>query len=219
MIGAHQRRTDKLDKERVFVTDNGADFPPGSPVALISAEIDAKMQQVLQLDANLTQALGDKAQAMEIKEDCRDAVLDDISDIVGGAIAIGDGVVPGITAKYKMPYPRTEQKIIAVAEAYYIDTEADKEKFVDIAGLESDFRENLQTDKTAFQESRDNADSATEEHAEAVGALVALFREVMALSRRRSAMVKLKYKNNPGKLAAWAVASHLEQPKKKTPAA
>ena len=69
--------------------------------------------------------------------------------------------------------------------------------------------------ENAFQTARDQADSAGEDYGEAVGALDALFRELMEHSRQRAALVKLKYRNNPGKLAAWAIASHLEQPPKK----
>ena len=90
------------------------------------------------------------------------------------------------------------------------------------AGLEEADRENLNTFRDNFTTARAEWESASEEHAEAVGTLDALFREMMALSAQRSALVKLKYRNNPGKLAAWTVASHLEAAPKRqqeTPAA
>ena len=215
MNDAIRRRMDKIDRERVFVTDNNADFPKDSPVDKISLIINAKATEVLARDAALVSALGDKSQAMAIKDDDRDILLDMFRDVVGGAIGIGDTAEPGITAKFKMPHPRTEQNIIAKADSIFADTAPPLEaKFIEV-GLDANFRANIITAKTAFQTSRDNADSAAEEHGEAVGALDALIREMMELSRQRSALVKLKYKNNPGKLAAWAIASHLEQPPKK----
>ncbi len=215
MNDALQRRMNKIDSERVFVTDNVADFPAGSPVDLISVVINAKATEVLAHDAALVSALGDKSQALAIKDHDRDILIDMFRDVVGGAIGIGDTAVPGITAKFKMPHPRTEQNIIAKADSMYADTAPPLEAQFFGAGLDANFRANIITAKTAFQTSRDNADSATAEHGEAVGALNALIREMMELSRQRSALVKLKYKNNPGKLAAWAIASHLEQPPKK----
>lgn len=215
MIAAHRRRNDKIDRERVLLTDNAADFPKGSPVDIISEEINAKVTEALAHDAALISSLGDKSQALEIKGDWRDHLLDLYRQVVAGAVAIGDTAVPGITAKFKMPHPRTEQNLIAHADSTYADTAPPlEEKFV-LVGLDADFRDQIISTKTTFQQSRDDADSAVEQHGEAVGALEALFREMMALSRQRSAMVKLKYKNNPGKLAAWAIASHLEQPPKK----
>lgn len=214
MIGAYRRRTDKINSERVFLTDNAADFPAGSPVAVISETIDARMTEALERDADLTSALGDKAQALEIKEDSRDELLDEIEDVVMGAIAVGDDEVPGITAKFKNPHPRTEQNIIASADSIRADAGPYRIKLIE-AGVKPDFLERILNARNAFQQARDAAASAIEGHAEAVGALAAIFREIMALARRRDAMVKLKYKNNPGKLAAWKVASHLERAPKR----
>jgi hypothetical protein len=209
MTDAHRRRKDKDDRERVFVADGAADFPAGSPVALISAIIDAKVAEVLVRDANLVSALGDKAQALNIKHDARDLLLEEDRQIVAGAAAIGNTAIPGITEKYKMPYPRTDQNLIADADAKYADTEAQEAQFIAV-GVDPEFRKNLKDARDAFQLARDDSNSATEDHGEAVGAVEALWREISALSRQRSAMIKLKYRNNPGKLAAWAIASHLE---------
>ena len=213
MIDAHRRRVDKFDRERVFMTDNAADFPVGSTTSNISLELDTKVDLFLGQDADLVSSLGDKTQAMEIKGDARDHLLEAFREIVLGAKAISDAVVPGITMKYKMPYPRTEQNLIATADAWFADLAPHAAQFVEV-GLRTSFRDDLIAAKEAFQQARDEADSAAEEHGEAVGAMEALMRELMTLSRRRSALVKLKYKNNPGKLAAWEIASHLEQPPK-----
>ena len=218
MNDAHRRRMDKIDRERVFLTDNAADFPRDSPVDRLSVLINAKAAEAVTRDAELLSALGDKAQAMALKGDRRDLLIEEFKDVIMGARAIGDAVVPGITSKFKVPEPRTEQNLIAGADSFHADTAPPLEEKLIEAGLDADFRQNILNAKTAFQQARDDADSATEEHGEAVGAHEALFREMMELSRQRSALVQLKYKNDPGKLAAWAIASHLEQPPKKKPA-
>ncbi|HMS41806.1 MAG TPA: hypothetical protein PKE69_16360 [Pyrinomonadaceae bacterium] len=214
MNDAHRRRMDKIDRERVFITDNAVDFPKDSPVDIVSGNINAKATDTLARDADLAAAFGGKAQAMSIKGDRRDNLLEAFREIVLGAKAIGNSAVPGITARFKMPEPRTEQNLLATADAFFTDTAALEQQFIDV-GLDADFRTALITAKNNFQTARDEADSEAEEHGEAVGALDALMREMMQLSRQRSAMVKLKYKNNPGKLAAWAIASHLESAPKK----
>lgn len=221
MNDAHRRRMDKLDRERVFLTDNAADFPKGSAVDNLSVLINAKAADAISRDAVLLSSLGDKSQAMALKDDRRDELIEKFKDVILGARAIGDTVVPGITSKFKIPHPRTEQNLIAGADSFYADTASPLEEKLVEAGLDADFRQQLLDAKIAFQQSRDDADGAAEEHGEAVGALETLFREMMELSRQRSALVKLKYKNNPGKLAAWEIASHLEQPpkKKETPPA
>ena len=219
MNDAHRRRMDKIDRERVFLTDNAADFPPGSPTDNISIQINAKVTDALSRDADLVSALGDKAQAMSVKGNARDNLLDEFRDVIAGATAIGDTAVPGITAKFKMPHPRTEQNLIATADAFIADAAPLEAQFIAV-GLPNDFLDQILSAKNAFQTARDEADSAAEGHGEAVGALDALMRDIMALSRQRSALVKLKYKNDPGKLAAWEIASHLEKaPKPAAPPA
>jgi hypothetical protein len=214
MNNAHRRRIDKIDRERVFLTDNAADFPAGSPVEKISAIINAKVAIALTKDSALVSTFGDKSQSQSIKGDTRDHLLEEFRDVIAGAVAIGEADTAGITFKFRMPSPRTEQNIIATADAFFADTAPPLEaKFIEV-GLPADFRVQLTNAKNAFQQARDNADSAAEGHGEAVGALDALMREITAHSRQRSAMVKLKYKNNPGKLAAWTIASHLEKPPK-----
>lgn len=217
MNDAHRRRMDKIDRERVYLTDNAADFPKDSPVDKISVIINAKAAEALAQDADLVSALGDKQQAQSVKGNARDNLLDEFRDVIAGAIAVGNEAVPGITEKFKMPFPRTDQNLIAAADAYHADTAPPLEEKLIEVGLPDDFRTQITSAKNAFQAARDEADSSAEEHGEAVGELEELFREMMALSRQRAAMVKLKYKNNAGKLAAWKIASHLEKPPKPAP--
>jgi hypothetical protein len=214
MNDAHRRKMDKLDREKVFIAENVSDFPKDSPVERISAAINAKMNETLEKDAQLVSSHGDKTQARSLKENARDALIDHLRGVITGAIGIGNSKVPGITAKFKMPEPRTEQNLIAGADAFFADTAAFEADFIE-AGLDADFRARIVAARDAFQQARNNADGALEEHGEAVGALEALFREMTELSRQRAAMVKLKYKNNPGKLAAWTIASRLEQAPKR----
>ncbi len=122
MIDAHRFRTDKINRERVYVNDNATDFPADSPVGEISVLIEAKLQQALELDAELVKTLGDKMQAANIKGNARDSLIDRLEEIVMAAIAIGDANVAGITAKFRMPRPRTDQNLIADATAKYADT-------------------------------------------------------------------------------------------------
>ncbi len=215
MIDAHRRRMDKLDREAVFFTDNLVDFkdPPAGP---LTTAINGKMTAILGQDASLTSTFDDKGQKQEIKGNRRDDALNMFRSIIMGAKAIGDTAVPGITTLFRMPDPRTDQNIIAKATAMFNETAPFEADFVTV-GLDANFRIQLTAARDAFQQARDDANSAAEGHGEAVGAIEQLFREVMAISRQRGALVLLKYHNNPGKLAAWAIASHLEKaPKAKT---
>jgi hypothetical protein len=63
-----------------------------------------------------------------------------------------------------------------------------------------------------------NTASATAEHVAATAGEAAKVRDGMVIVRILDGIVKNKYANNPGKLAAWISASHVEKaPKEKEP--
>lgn len=213
MTGAQRRRMEKLEREAVFFTDNAADFPANSPADKVSAEISPKQAQALDLDAKLTVESGERRAAQEAKDEKRDLLLDQLRDFATAAIGIGNEV-PGLTAQFRVPTNRSDQNLIAAATAFFDASEAHKEKFAEL-GLDAGERNMLASLRDEFSAARAEWESAVVEHAGAGGDLDAVFRDMMALSRKRSAIVKIKYKDNPGKLAAWTVASHLERPPKR----
>jgi hypothetical protein len=132
-----------------------------------------------------------------------------------GVAAIVDDDIEGTAAKFRMPHPRSAQKLIAKAASFYADGEAIEAELI-AAGLPAAARNNLQTAMVAFQQAALAQDTATEKHVGASGGMNDSFRKIMDLSRRRDKSVKLKYRNNAAKLSAWTSASHLERaPQKK----
>lgn len=214
MTGAQRKRMDKLQREDIFMTDNEADFPANSPGGEVTSELRPKMAEALEKDAAITQESGGKRAAQESKDETRDELLNLERDFARAAIGIGTEV-PGLAAQFRVPENRTDQNLIATATAFYDASEPHKAKFNRLLGAEC--RELLKAARDEFSAARAEWESAVEGKAGAVGALDALFREMMSLSRKRDAIVRLKYRNNPQKLAAWTVASHLERaPKRST---
>ena len=213
MNDAQVRKNHKLDSEDVFITDNAADFPPDSPVAFLTAEINVERENILRYDAMQASGFAGKRAAHEIYEDCRRRLADLLDKYVLAA-AIVDDDIKGTAARFKNPYPRSDQKLIARAVSFHADS-ADIESELKRAGLDEGDRVLLLTGKDQFQQAAGNYASCKERQAEATGGLIESFRKAMALSRRRDKRVKMKYRDNPAKLAAWAVASHLERPPKR----
>jgi hypothetical protein len=208
------RKNDKLNREDVFVVDNDADFSAGSPVALLTEEINVERQKILQLDADQTTGFADKRAAQENYEDARDRLVDMLDKFVLAASIVNDDI-PGTAAKFKNSYPRTDQKLIARATSFHAESAGIDEQMKD-AGLDAGDRALLLTTRDEFQQQAARHDSAEEHHAEATGGLIASFRKAMALSARRDKRIRMKYRSNPAKLAAWTVASHLDRaPKRK----
>ncbi|HEY8561296.1 MAG TPA: hypothetical protein VIL74_13045 [Pyrinomonadaceae bacterium] len=216
MIAAHRRRIEKNDREKIFVISHAADFPKNSPVDLISAEIDARVAEFLARDQAFFSVPSDKAQvqAQEVKGDTRDLLIDNLLDIVTGADAVGADTIPDVTGRFRMPHPRTDENLQTAAEKWFEETAPYENLFVG-AGLDADFRRKLLDAKNDFQKACAAAGNIPEEHRAAFREMDLLMQEIMNLSRRRAALVKLKYKYNPGKLAAWSIAAYLDHPPKK----
>ena len=205
---------EKLDREDGFYDENAADFPAASPVAVLTAQIKPKMAQALALDAQLATESGERRAAQEAKSAARDALVALLEDGSTAAVGIGSSA-PGIAAQFRVPRDRTDQNLIAAATAFASDAAAHETEFVNI-GLDADFRTQLTDLRDQFITARDDWNTEVAEYGGAAHALDELFREMMALSRQRSAAVQIRYKNNPQKLGAWTIASHLERaPKKK----
>lgn len=215
MNDSHRRKLDKIDREDVMVADNPADFPAGSPVAELTAQIAVEKTRFLDYDAQQMSGFAGKRGAQDIYEDQRDDLVDLLEEHVLAAAAIDDDV-PGTAERFKMPRPRNDANLIAAATAFHNDS-ADINDALEDAGLRRNGRTILITFRDAFRQTAAQHDSAEERHAEATGGMDDAMRKMMRLSRRRDKFVRLKYRTNPAKLAAWTVASHLERaPKRNT---
>jgi hypothetical protein len=210
---------DKINREEAFCTENAADFPPDSHGGKMTALINAEKAKILQFDAAQTSGIDDKRQAQEIYDNRRDELVDLLEEFVLVA-AIVDDDIEGTAAKFKMPHPRSDQKLIAKAASFHADS-ADIEAPMTAAGLSANARARLLDIKAEFQQAALAHDTAHGKQTGATGGMTDSFRKIMDYSRRRDKSVKLKYRNNASKLAAWASASHLQRapqkPKDDTP--
>jgi len=204
-----RRKSGKLDREDVFITENSADFPVGSPVAVLTTQINAERAKIEQYAAEKESGYGDRRQAQEIYDTRRDELVD-LLDLFQLAAEIIEDDIEGTAAKFKNRYPRTDQILIARATSFHNDSEPIKEQFAE-AGATAEKRARLLAARDEFQQAAGAHDAGEERHAEATGGLNDSFKKAMELSSRRDKRVKMKYRNNAAKLAAWKVASHLER--------
>lgn len=215
MNDSQRRKTDKFDREDVFITDNAADFPKGSPVDLLTEEINVERQKILDYDSMQLSGFSSKDSAQGIYDDRRDKLIDLLEKFVLAAKIVED-TVEGTAAKFKNPYPRTDQRLIARATSFFNDSTGLEAEFDD-AGADADDRAALLSIRDEFQQASNNRDSGEEHHAEATGGMFEAFRKAMILSSKRDKRVRMKYRKNPAKLAAWTVASHLDRAPKRQP--
>jgi hypothetical protein len=213
MNDSQRRKIDKMDREEAFFTENAADFDGNLQVAKYTPLIATEKSKILAFDAQQTSGFDDKRQAQEIYDARRDELID-LLDVFVLAADIVDDDIEGTAAKFRKPYPRTDQNLIAKATSFNADAAPIRAEML-AAGLPSDAIARLLTVRDAFQQAALVHDTAEEKHAEATGGMNDSFRKMMEYSTKRGKNVQMKYRSNPAKLAAWLVASHLDRAPKR----
>lgn len=213
MNDAQRRKIDKIDREEAFFAENAEDFTGNLQVEKYTPLIDAEKAKILAFDAQQTSGFDDRRQAHELYEERRDELID-LIDLFVLAADIVDDDIAGTRAKFRKPYPRTDQNLIAKATSFAADAAPIISNLV-AAGLPANAVTQLPIIRDTFQQIALTLDTAEEKHAEATGGMTDSFRKIMEYSNRRGKNVRMKYRDNPAKLAAWTVASHLNRAPKK----
>lgn len=209
MEASQRRKTDKFQREDNFMKDNAADFPADSAGGKTAKEAAALTGTIENLAAQQISGADDSRQHTSVKEDLMDELNETIRNLNRAANAFGDEVA-GAEMKFRLPRNRSGQNLLATAKSFAADAEPLKAKFVEY-GLDADFLDDLRALIAEVETRNAQADSAGDLRAEATGGLFDAIQKRSAISRKLDSIVKIKYRSNPAKLAAWAVASHLER--------
>ena len=194
--------------------DNAADFT-GFPTTKF-AELGVLVGVTESDSAAQQSGFGEAAQQFEVKDTAREDVRDEMSDISRTAKSM-EYEFDGISDKFRFQRNMPDANMLAKARAFFTESAPYDQNFQDY-GLDKNFRADLNTAADAFEASFSNTASATAEHVAATADTSSTIRQGMVIVRILDGIVRNKYANNPGKLAAWISASHVEKaPKKKDP--
>jgi hypothetical protein len=210
------RKLDKFEREEAFMVDSAADFGGATPGATTAAALSAVIAEIQALAADQVSGGSSAAQAFGNQEDALDDLIAFIKKMNLAARAFDDEI-PGSRDQFRMPRNRSQQNVLATARAFKTDAASLAEKFIEY-GLPGTFLNDLQTAINAVETAAQSADSNVEQRAAATGGLFDAARRGMNLSRKLNAIVRIRYADNPAKLASWTVASHLERAPKRTAA-
>ena len=204
-----RRRNDTFIRIKQFGLDNAADFPVGGVGEQRFAEIAAVVDLIEQLAADQTQGRGDARFAFHSKGTARENLREAVSEIA----EISRSMVyefPGIDLKFRLPRNLTDAGLLAIANAFLEESGQYKADFIRY-GLAETFIADLQAATAAFEQSLGTPGTALDEQVEATAELGEAVRRGMIARRILDGVVRLKYKNSAGKLAAWTSASHIEK--------
>lgn len=212
MKASQQRHLNQLEGKSAFMHDNITDFPPESPGAVALAGLDAAIARIHSLAA--LQISGGQRQAIGIKDELFERLIRILQKMNRAAHSIAEDV-DGIEDLFRMPRKRSEEIWLATARSFYNDSEPLDEEFQQY-DLPKTFRADIMSLVQQIEAEAANADMKGEQKGGATGGMVAEFSVGGKFGTKLNGIVENKYDNNPQKLAAWRVASHLEKaPKRK----
>jgi len=125
--------------------------------------------------------------------------------------------VPGIENKFRLPRDNNDQNLLNAARAAATDALPLRAQFI-AHEMPADFLEDLAEDIADMEAAISTQSSGVGDHVAANAAIDDAITRGMDLLRKLDAIVRNKYANNPGVLAEWTTASHVERaPKRAKP--
>lgn len=212
MEASQRRKLNQAQAESAFIKANQADFPSGSPGGKTAQTLDERIAE-FQTVAGEQDSQARRA-SVNIKNDLFEELEVSMQKINRAAVAL-EYEIPGIRDTFRMPRNRSENARLAAARNFYTSAEPYQTQFEDY-DLPADFRQEIMTIIAEIEAAQTAADTGAEQTGGATGALAEIVREMSRLMTKLDAVVKNKYYADAQKLAAWAIASHLEAAPQRT---
>jgi len=136
--------------------------------------------------------------------EARDAILADLFAIREA------GKVMGVEEKFPYPPRNNDEQLLQVAGVYAANALPLKAQLI-AHELPADFLDDLAADIAAFQSTSAERMNAVGDHITARQELDDELAGGVEDVRNLTSLMKVRYANNPGKLAEWAAATHIER--------
>ena len=203
------KRKEARERALVFFNDNIGDLGGNATLTAQFAIIQTQIGIIETAMTDQVAAGGDASQAYEHKDTEREDLRAQMQPIANTARRM-NGVIDGISEKYKMPYNRSDQVMLNTAKAWVKDLPGVEAAFLDFA-MPATFIADLNAAAKAFENTIDPTSDAVDNRVEATADIGESDRKGMAALRVCDAIIRNIYANNVGKLAAWLSASHVER--------
>lgn len=214
MNDSERRRYECFIRIRQFGTDNSADFA-AIPVAVTNfGVITTEVQFLDDQGADQQEGFGDARGATETKGTARENLREEMSDISRTARSM-EYAFDGISDRFRMPRGSSDQLLLATGRAFHSEATPIAADFI-AYGMAPTFLAELAAEADAFEATFGVQASAIDDHVEATAEIGESVQRGMVARRILDGVVRNVFKNDPGKLAAWTSASHIEKPPKKT---
>ena len=184
------------------------DFVAGGAARAEYVGLQAAINKVEQSSAAHGAGRSDAKQGTQTVNDARQAVYADLFPIREAA------KVMGVEDKFPYPPQNNDEQLLQLIDIYATNALPLKTQMI-AHELPADFLEDLAADKAAFQAALAERMNAVGDHIAALEELSDALADGVQRVRNLTSLMKVKYANNPGKLAEWMAASHIERPPKR----
>ncbi len=211
-----RRRYEMLVRVKQFGIDNAADFPAPSVGATQFDNVAAFVDNIEAISAVQLGGFSEAAQQFDIKATIRETLRDQMSAISRTSKSM-EYAFPGIADLFAFQRNMPDADLLAKARAFLHDASPIQADFV-AYGMPATFLTELSATANEFDDIFNATASATADHVEATASISDMIRQAMVCVHILDGIVKNVYNGNPGMIAAWASASHVEKaPKKSSP--
>jgi hypothetical protein len=215
MVKDEMFRYDMFIRVGGFGVENTADFPAGSIGATQFAEVALIVAEIQQLIGDQSQSRSDARYHFNTKDTARENLRSEMSDMA----SIARSMIyqfPGIDLMFRAPRNMSDANLLAAGRAFY-DSSAQYAAAMIEYGLPTTFRADLLAAVEEFEGSLSAPGMSIDAQVAATADIGAVIRRGMVAVRILEGVVRAKYRNDVGKLAAWTSASHIERTAAKIP--
>jgi hypothetical protein len=194
-----------LVRSRETFAQSISDFSADGVAHQLFADLQAVTNRVEQKAAAYGAGRSDAKQGTQTSSATREALLADLFAIREA------GKVMDIEDRFPYPSRNNDEQLLQMADVFATNALPLRSDFIDHE-LASDFLEDLAADKAAFQAAIAGRLNAIGDHIAAREELDDALARGVEIVRKLTSLIKVRYANNPGKLAEWLAASHIQRP-------
>jgi hypothetical protein len=214
MKDTERRRLEMFIRVREFGAAHAAQFPPSS---FAGEQLDILDNAITALETHTSaqsSGMGTVRESTSSKAAARDELMRDLEAISRTARPMGQ-TTPGLDDKFRIPHNQSDQVVLAVARATAVDALPLKAELIR-RGMPADFLEDLQADIDEMEEAIQRKAQGEGSHVAATAAIDTQIERGMNAVRQLDPIMRNTFASDPGTLAAWTSASHVERPPRRS---
>lgn len=202
-----RRRYEMFLKVQEFILARIADFPATGFAGVIFVSLQAAITAIAELAGQQISSIGGKGMAVDLRDAARDKLYILLQDISGYARSLSFEV-SGLENKFRVPYSRTDQNLIAAGRAFAKDAAEYEAQFLEMK-LPDDFIAQLKAATDALEQAVAQLGSAAQAKIGSTASFAPHITAGMIACRRLDPIIKRMYRNSASDLAAWTFARHV----------